>query len=157
MKFKERLSLCWRILRLKSGNLLSHAEFEFDNLGQDEMQLEMNQNLRELILVFSTQGHSGFSASYARRVLNKLLAYEPLTPLSGKTIEWVEVGDGLYQNRRCGSVFKDKNRYNGQAYNIDGKVFVEPNSVCFTSKDSIVLIEFPYTPVTEYVHVEASD
>ena len=157
MNLKQKLSLCWRILRTKSGNLLRHAEFEFENLGQDEMQLEMNQCVRELVFVFGTQGHSGFSASYARSVLNELLAYKPLTPLSGHDREWVEVGDGLYQNKRYSTVFKDKSRYNGQAYNIDGKVFVEPNGATFTGVDSVVLVDFPYEPKTEYVKVEASD
>lgn len=55
-----------------------------------------------------------------------------------------------HQNKRCSHVFKDKD---GNAYDIDGKVFREPDGCCFTSKDSFVPVTFPYTPKTEYVDV----
>lgn len=156
MKLTERLALCWRILRAKPGNLLAHAERELLPPNGDEMQALMNQQLREMLLVFSTHGHSGFSASYARGALDKLLAYKPLRPLTGEPDEWHEVGNGVWQNRRCGRVFKDESKFGGQAYDIDGRVFREPSGACFTSRDSRVLVTFPYTPHTEYVDVPAA-
>ena len=153
MNLKQRLALCLRILRAKPGNLLDHAERELPKPDGDEMQALMNAQLKELILVFSTHGHSGFSASWARQALNKLLAYQPLRPLTGEPEEWMDHGDGVFQNKRCSHVFKQLDRFNGQAYDLDGKVFREPNGSCYTSKDSMVPILFPYTPTTEYIDV----
>lgn len=66
--------------------------------------------------------------------------------------EWTEASEGVFQNRRCSRVFKDAA---GSAYDINGKVFVEPNGVGFTSSDSRVPVTFPYVPATEYVNVPA--
>lgn len=153
MKFKHRFLLCWRILRAKPGNLLAHAERELPPDDGDEMQALMNTQLKDLILVFSTHGHSGFSAGYAISALEKLLRFKPLRPLTGEPDEWNEVSDGVFQNNRCSHVFKQADRFNGQAYDLDGKVFREPSGACFTSKDSMVPITFPYTPTTEYIDV----
>jgi len=149
----RRLALCGRILRAEPGNLMAHAERELPKADGDEMQALMNAQLKELILVFSTHGHSEFSASYARRCLDKLLAFEPLGPLTGEDDEWSDVGDGVFQNKRCSHVFKQADRFDGQAYNMDGKVFREPSGACYASKDSLVPITFPYIPTTVYVDV----
>lgn len=155
MKMTDRLALCWRILRADTGNLFAHADRELPKPKGDEMQAVMNQQLRELILVFSTHGHSGFSAGYARHALGKLLAFEPLGPLTGEPDEWHEVGPGVFQNTRCSRVFKDASQYDGQAYDIDAVVFREPSGACFTSRDSRKVVTFPYTPKTVYVDVPA--
>ena len=156
MKLKARLSLCLRILRAKPGNLMAHADRELLPPNGDEMQALMNQQLREMLLVFSTHGHSGFSAGYARHALSKLLAYEPIRPLTGEPDEWHEVGPGVYQNTRCSRVFKDASQFDGQAYDLDAVVFREPNGVCYTSRDSRKVVTFPYTPTTVYVDVPAA-
>jgi hypothetical protein len=153
MKLTERLSLCWRILRARPGRLLAHAEQELPPGDGDEMQMLMNRQLKEMILVFSTHGHSGFSAGWARARLDKLLGFEPLGPLTGEPDEWVEVGDGVFQNRRCSHVFKQKDRFGGQAYDLNGRVFQEPSGACYTNRDSMTPIVFPYTPKTVYVDV----
>lgn len=66
--------------------------------------------------------------------------------------------DGVFQNRRCSHVFKQADRFNGQPYDIDAKVFWEwmefegeMSKSYFTSGDSFVPIEFPYVPKREYV------
>lgn len=155
--FTSRLALCWRILRAKPGNLLDHAERELPPPGDDEMQALMNAQLKELVLVFSTHGHSGFSASWARQCLDKLLAYQPLRPLTGEPDEWCEVGDGVFQNRRCSHVFKQADRFDGQAYDLNGRVFREPSGACYTGRDSMVPVTFPYTPATVYVDVPGAE
>lgn len=121
--------------------------------GADEMQNHMNEHILKMVQVFADEGHSGFSASYAVAVLEKLLRFEPLSPLTGADDEWNEVGEGVFQNRRCSHVFLE----DGQAYDIEGKIFREPSGVCFTSRDSRVPVAFPYTPSREYVDVPASD
>lgn len=150
MKLIDKMSLCWRILRADHSGLMDHADRELPSSNGDEMQSLMNQQLREMLLVFSTQGHSGFSAAYARGALDKLLAYKPMRPLTGEPEEWEEVGNGVFQNKRCGRVFKQSDRFNGQAYDIDGIVWQDPDGSCFTNSDSRVPVVFPCTPKTEY-------
>ena len=117
----------------------------------DEMNEAMYNHLIHMVGEFAKEKHSGFSGIYAVGCLHKLLKFEPLQPLQGTDDEWTEVADSLYQNIRCGRVFKDGE---GNAYNIDGKVFVQPDGLSYTSADSRVEITFPYTPKTEYVHIE---
>jgi hypothetical protein len=155
MNLAQRLGLCWRILRAQPGNLFAHANRELPSSVNDEMQQLMNQQLRELILVFSTHGHSGFSAGYAISALEKLLRFEPLRPLTGDPDEWVEVDKGVFQNRRCSRVFKDVDRFGGQAYDIEAIVFRD-HLGGYTSRDSAQPITFPYTPTTRYVDAPAS-
>ncbi len=122
------------------GELIAHAKRELAAVGYDPAQKEndpnkwIQQNLLDLLRVMSMQGHSGFSASYL-----------------------VTSGDGMYQNARCGTVFKQPDRFDGQAYDIDARVFREPDGNCFTNRDSMVPITFPYTPKREYVDVPARD
>jgi hypothetical protein len=136
------------------GNLMAHARRELPPEG-DDMQALMNRQLLQIVAVFSTHGHSGFSASYAVGALEKLLRFEPLGPLTGDPDEWMDHGDGYFQNRRCSHVFKQPDRFNGQAYDIYGRIFREPSGCCYTNGDSHVPITFPYTPTREYVDVPA--
>lgn len=142
------------------SNILDHAEVEMkaawmrEEGTYEEMQQMVVDALRELLSKFSEQGHSGFSANYTLSCFDKLARLEPLTPLTGEDWEWatLDYGDEMAaQNKRDGRVFK---RANGSAYFIDGRVFREPSGVCYTSKDSAVEVEFPYTPETIYVDVE---
>lgn len=135
---------------------IQFAKREFKTLGYDLDDKEENpnkwliENIFELLNVFSKQGHSGFSAPHCIKIFSKLASWEPLCPLTGEDSEWDEVYPATWQNSRCSHVFKD---ITGQAYDIDGKVFREPNGCCYTNKDSRVYITFPYTPKTEYVDV----
>jgi hypothetical protein len=152
-------SMLLRVIVWLAGdsNLIAHARRELPTDGDDDMQREMNRGLLQMLAVFSAQGHSGFSASYAASVLEKLLRFQPLGPLTGSDEEWFDHGGGMFQNKRCGRVFKQADRFNGQAYDLDGRVFREPSGACYTNRDSMVPITFPYTPKTEYVDVPASD
>ena len=108
----------------------------------------------ELAAVFTVQGHSGMSASIVRGLMNKLLAFEPLMPLTGEDDEWHDPDrslSGLYQNRRYGSVFKDGK--DGRPYQGDYYVFREPNGVTFGASESRKYITFPYTPGHETIDV----
>lgn len=146
-------------------SLREFAEQELDAIGlisdgtESDINGWMRNNVLELLEVFSKQGHSGASAAYLTSILEKLLRYEPLAPLTGEASEWVEVaeqnGMPLFQNKRCGRIFREG--IDGLAYDIDGKVFVEPDGCAYTSIDSRVPVTFPYTPVTEYVPVEKLD
>lgn len=134
---------------------------------KDEMQKSICEHVMKLLDVFSDEGHSGSSAPYAVDLFSKLALYKPVAPLTGEDWEWEEIsiGDGsvdsvsVHQNKRCSTVFKQSDRFNGKPYYLDGKVFWEwytgedgiIRKSYFTSGDSLVPIEFPYTPHTEYV------
>ena len=139
------------------SNYIEHAKREFVALGYDLDDKEegpnkwIMENIFELLEVFGKQGHSGSSALYCISCFKKLALFEPLAPLTGEDVEWNEVDErDTYQNNRCSHVFKNKDG----AYDIDGKIFRKPNGCCYTSKDSYVFIDFPYTPKSEYVDVE---
>lgn len=117
----------------------------------DEMQDAIERHILKMVRTFSDEGHSGSSASYTIGILQKLLRFEPLTPLTGEDEEWNEVGDGHWQNRRCGHVFKGAD---GIAYDIDGRVFTDPDGCSYTGRESRVTVTFPYVPHTEYVCVD---
>jgi len=136
------------------SNLVDYARSELEAIeaftAEGDFYGGMTGNaVMELIEVFAAQGHSGMSASLVRELFNKLAAYEPLRPLTGDESEWSEVSEGLFQNKRCSHVFKE----NGEAYDIDGRIFVTPDGSCYTSKDSRVPVTFPYTPKSEYIDI----
>lgn len=152
------------------SNLKNHALMEFraagwcDDNGKftNEMQELICNHVLKLLDVFSEEGHSGSSAPYAVNLFSKLAMFEPIVPLSGEDWEWNEVRSGVFQNKRCGHVFKQADRFDGQAYDIDGKVFYEwytdengeKFKSYFTSSESFVPVTFPYTPTKEYVEAD---
>lgn len=137
-------------------SLIEYAKSELDAIGMtedssDEMNVMMRKHILHMVNEFADEGHSGMSASYALSILKSLLAYEPLSPLTGADDEWMEVGPDVWQNKRASNVFKDKDG----AYWGDGIVFwewydpkdgSEPFKSYFTSRDSRVNIDsFPWT------------
>ena len=132
------------------SNLVEHAKHELATLRSgepDEMQDEMDRCVLHLVDTFSEQGHSGFSASYAVGLVEKLLRFEPIRPLTGAAEEWQQVADGLEQNRRCSHVFREK----GVAYDIEAVVYRERDGCGFTGWDSARRVKFPYTPKSRTV------
>lgn len=117
----------------------------------NEMQELICKQVLELLEIFSKHGHSGTSAPYATNLFKELALFKPLVPLTGEDWEWVEVGEKEWQNKRCFHVFKGAD---GRAYDNDGKIFREPDGVCYITGKSRVYITFPYIPKSEYVDVE---
>lgn len=160
----ERLKLAWSIVCGRDGNVVAHARVEFEAAGYgdgDGMNAAMALDVINMLRMFSTQGHSGFSASVARQLFDKLAAFKPLGPLTGADAEWFDHGDSMgdgtrWQNMRCGHVFKGND---GIAYDIDAVVFEEPSGARFTGRYSRRPITFPYTPKTVIAKVadDASD
>lgn len=153
-------------------SLMSHTFEELNRLGMtedatDEYNKSMRSHIIKMMNAFCEEGHSGFSAGYAVSILSKLMRYEPLTPIAGADDEWVDVamynadGGSLYQNKRYSKLFKEGK--DGQAYNIEGKVFwewcerpldedeegypgIKTYKSYYTNGDSRVEVTFPYTP-----------
>ena len=139
------------------SNLLDFAKSELEFAGYfngDEMNQAMADGVLQLLEVFSEQGHSGFSASFAVSLFRELASFKPITPLTGEDDEWFEISDGAFQNKRYSGLFKQADRFDGKAYDINGKVFRDPDGSTWTSSDSFVPVEFPYTPTTEIVERE---
>lgn len=153
------------------NNYETHAMREFKAAGwldengefKDEMQKMICEHVIKLLDVFADEGHSGSSAPYAISLFEKLVKFEPIAPLTGEDWEWTEVAEGVFQNKRASRVFKQFDRFSGQAYDIDGKVFWEwyvdeagdKHKSYYTCSESHTPVEFPYTPTTEYVFRES--
>ncbi|MEN2464937.1 hypothetical protein [Ornithinibacillus sp. JPR2-1] len=130
------------------SNLVNWAEKELNRLVEngDEMQLEINKDILEIVKVFSEQGHSGFSASYALNLIKRLLDWKPITPLTGEDDEWGESygSDNTQQNKRCYAVFRE-NFDNSTAHYLYGKVFSDDGGeTWYSSRESNVPVTFPY-------------
>jgi hypothetical protein len=141
-------------------SLVEHADRElsiagyYDERPGDESFIEaVADNVTELLEVFAKQGHSGSSAPIVIDLFKKLAHYELLTPLTGAEEEWRDVGEGLQQNIRCSRVFKEGD----EVYDVEGRVFREPDGMCYTNGGSRVPVAFPYMPHIEYVDVEPED
>ena len=152
------------------NNYEKHAWIEFraagwideNNKFNDEMQELICKHVLKLLEVFDGEGHSGSSAPYAINLFEKLAKFEPVAPLTGEDWEWTNVSEYggrnngiLYQNKRCGHVFKDDDG----AYDMDGVIFWEwftdketgeKFKSYFTGRESRVPVTFPYTPKREY-------
>ena len=125
--------------------MLEWAKNELARIERDEygMQDLLDKNVIELLEVLSKQGHTNHTAPYVIATFSRLAHHKPLTPLTGEDDEWRDIGNGKYQNKRYGAVFKDAD---GKAYNIEGKIFSDDNGeTWWTNRDSHVCIDFPYT------------
>ena len=137
------------------GNLVDYAKDELKRIGMIDSGEPYNdwatEAILDLIELFASQGHSGFTAPYVLYMFCRLAMFKPVSPLTGEDDEWKDVGDGLLQNKRYSAVFKGKD---GTAYNVEGKVFTDDGEVWYTSKDSRVNVIFPYVvpEKPEYVY-----
>ena len=129
------------------SNLVEYAKDELKRIGMIDSGEPYNdwaaKAILDLIELFSSQDHSGFSAPYVINTFSRLAMFKPLSPLTGEDDEWKEVTSGGFQNKRYSAVFKD--RKDGTAYNIEGKVFTDNGGeTWYTCRDSRVDVTFPY-------------
>lgn len=84
------------------SNLVNHAIRELELIGlsttpvdrdkEIDMDNLMGVDALELVKVFASQNHSGFSAAYLQHLLSKLLSFESLSPLTDDPDEWSNEG-----------------------------------------------------------------
>lgn len=139
--------------------LVEFAKSELDRIKKDDdgLQEMTNSAILEIVEKFTEQGHSGFSIHYVLHILDRILRLKPITPLTGEDDEWVEVGSGVYQNKRCSSVFKDED---GFAHDNDAVIVSDNGGITwFHSKRFRKNITFPYTPpiYPEKVYIEYTE
>jgi hypothetical protein len=131
----------------RESELVHFARQELARISKDDvgMQDGMNKHILGMVKLFSDEGHSGFTAGYAISVLNRLLRYLPLSPIEDTAEDWNEVSPGVFRHKRCSKVFKDKNKFNGRAYNREAKIFSNDGGESwFSDSNSREVIEFPY-------------
>lgn len=99
----------------EDSNLVQHARLELERIGEEP---ETVRGYLEMISIFSRMGHSGGSASVFIPTLNELLQFNNLSPLTNDPEEWMDVTDGMWQNRRCSKAFSNDG---GKTYTLLGE------------------------------------
>ena len=152
-------------------NYLEHAKQEFKAIGykplnedqEDGPDRWIQENVLDLLTLFSTQGHSGYSASYCVSYFEKLARFKPLSSIKCTDDEWNECngcGDKeIFQNNRLSSVFKTGK--DGTPYYLDAIVWKDQNGFTFTGTveelSSCQNIRIPFKPKTFYVDVISTE
>jgi hypothetical protein len=82
--------------------LVDHARRELALIGEDDW---LTNGLCKVVAAFAEMGHSGFSAEHCTTVLEKLLRYQPLSPITDDPAEWLDRaremgGEPFWQNTR---------------------------------------------------------
>ena len=140
-------------------NLIDYAKEELTRIGMigsgEPYNDAVSKAILDLIELFASQEHSGFTAPYVINTFARLAMFKPLSPLTGEDDEWKEAL-GMIQNKRCFSVFKEKD---GKAYDTQGKIFTDDGEIWYTNGNSHVEISFPYTvpDEPERVYLNGSD
>lgn len=128
------------------SNLILHARNELERAGLFDKSSDyggaLGDAIMEIMEKFSDQDFSGYAAGMATHIVGRLSQFKVITPLTGDDDEWVDHGDGVFQNKRCSSVFKEQ----GGAHDIDGKVFVYPDGCRCSRGGCHTPITFPYMP-----------
>jgi hypothetical protein len=96
----------------EKSNLYQHAMHELKLAGveKDIYGQMLPDAILEIVKTFAKQGHSGMSAAYSLQILDKLLRYEHLTPITDNPEDWCNVsemcGDNImYQCKRNPALF----------------------------------------------------
>jgi hypothetical protein len=162
-------------------NTQSFAKQELDILAAtvpDAIVTPFASEILALCEAFGKSGQSGGSAPYTAtaitKALKKLMLQEPIAPITGIDEEWAcvrevsEDDEMMYQNKRCGSLFKSKN---GKCWYIDAIVKKTQSGSCWggpfwLSKEDYLsgnksnrfscvgyIKSFPFEPKTFYIDV----
>ncbi len=114
---------------------MSIIKWAKDELKQIDFGEEDTAVMLSILEKFFAQWDSGKASAIAIPILQRLLTVKALSPLTGEENEWQQVGEGVWQNKRTPSIFKDDHYYEGKlAYDLDN-----PNG-------HRTPLEFPYYP-----------
>ena len=112
------------------------------NFGEEDSAVMI-----EILEKFFSRWDSGGAVHAVAPVLQRLIAGQPLGPLTGDDSEWFDpMGDGLMlQNKRCGSVFKDWRTASGHLSDAAGQGTLNIHDIDNPAWDG----KFPYDPATK--------
>ena len=92
------------------SNLVNHARRELELINEEPW---ITDGIVKVVEAFSEMGHSGSSADITIQILEDLLRFRNLSPLTDDPNEWINVsdktGEELWQNNR-----------NSEAFSTDG-------------------------------------
>lgn len=93
----------------EDGNFVRHAKRELDLAGEDD---DITAWMVGVVREFARYGHSGGSIGPCMAMLNQLLKFKPLTPLTDDPDEWLHHGEeawggagGIWQSMRDPEAF----------------------------------------------------
>lgn len=154
---------------------LEHARMELDvliksfpNLGERPIIEPFIPEILALVAKFANSGQSGgsgpYTASAISQAIEKLCLQKPISPITGAAEEWVDVtelndGRTLYQNKRCGALFKEEDK---NPYYLDAIVWVTEKGIGWggtaylkngSKIQSRQYVKLPFTPKTFYIDV----
>ena len=90
-------------------SLEQYAEEEMRRAGLYDSDSDYGGMIPEAVMAMvrahSAGGHSGGSHALTMSIFNRVVNFRPLTPLTSSPDEWGEVQPGVWQSRRCPSVF----------------------------------------------------
>jgi len=160
------------ILRRKSSTH-NIAKRELDILEATTPDAIITPFAKEILALceaFGNSGQSGGSAPYTAgaisKAVKKLMLHEPICDVTGHESEWVEIsqymGETMWQNARCGGLFKYSNgkcSYNDAIVwkgvedwdTFTGSVYVD--ELAFELVRSSQFVKFPFKPKTFYIDV----
>jgi hypothetical protein len=155
-------------------NTQSFAKQELDVLAAtvpDAIVTPFANEILALCEAFGNSGQGGGSAPYTASAISqavkKLLLQNPICPVTGIDEEWGDItdmngGNPMWQNRRCGGLFKYPD---GKCSYVDaifwkgeedwdtftGRVYIDNKD--FELIGSSQYVKFPFTPKTFYIDV----
>lgn len=124
------------------SNLVDHARRELELCGQFEEDPAFAVSVLAAVSAFAAySGHSGGSAAVGIGMLQELLSFKNLSPLTNDPAEWIrhtpDMWDGehhVWQNTRNGSAFSEDG---GLTYTlVDEDRREEPYRTCITHDNS---------------------
>ena len=112
----------------EESGLYQHAMYELKAAGVLDKDSDYNGMLGEAVLeivkIFAKQGHSGGSAAMTIAMLEKLLRYEQLTPITDSPDEWTNVaeryGEGMGNEENGDGKYWWQSKRNPALFSTDG-------------------------------------
>lgn len=118
----------------EKSNLVAHARRELTLIGEEP---ETIGGYLKVVQAFANMRHSGGSAAVAIPVLNDLLQYKNLSPLTTSSDEWINVAENLWQNVRNSEAFS---RNGGSTYYLlsEMNAYAQDGMLVYKLHDSVV-------------------
>jgi hypothetical protein len=143
------------------SNLVDHARRELTIIGQFEEDPEFAMSILTAVACFSAYGgHSGASAAIATDMLNRLLQFQNLGPLTDDPDEWIDVAGyapederGMWQSCRNPEAFS---RDAGKTYYLLSEKGYKEDRI--TMHESVVHTPKPFIELSDAAPaIEVSD